>query len=179
MNADVYVNANGDLTGYNMYAYCSNNPVMNVDLSGESITTIFAVLIATTIIGGIIGGVSTYAEAKKNNEKVTPGKMIKNITLGAGAGLAVGGAVISLGAVSFGLYAAATAETMTIATAAMKATILGTNVKQAFGIGALAIHAFGSVIVPLFGGTMDAPEYEPIPEPQQPSSNIPHIHPVY
>ena len=28
LNADGYVNANGDLMGYNMFAYCSNNPVM-------------------------------------------------------------------------------------------------------------------------------------------------------
>jgi len=35
INADGYVNANGDLQGYNMYAYCSNNPVMCVDPTGE------------------------------------------------------------------------------------------------------------------------------------------------
>ena len=34
LNADVYVNANGDLIGYNMYAYCSNNPVMGYDPTG-------------------------------------------------------------------------------------------------------------------------------------------------
>ena len=35
LNADVYVNANGDLMGYNMYAYCSNNPVMGYDPTGH------------------------------------------------------------------------------------------------------------------------------------------------
>ena len=35
INADSHVNANGDLLGYNMYAYCSNNPVMNVDPGGD------------------------------------------------------------------------------------------------------------------------------------------------
>ena len=34
LNPDIYVNANGDLTGFNMYAYCSNNPVMGVDETG-------------------------------------------------------------------------------------------------------------------------------------------------
>lgn len=37
INADVYINANGDLIGYNMYAYCSNNPVMYTDSTGSSI----------------------------------------------------------------------------------------------------------------------------------------------
>ena len=34
INADGYVNTNGDLIGYNMYAYCSNNPVMGYDPTG-------------------------------------------------------------------------------------------------------------------------------------------------
>ena len=35
INADGYVNANGDLIGFNMYAYCSNNPVVYVDYTGK------------------------------------------------------------------------------------------------------------------------------------------------
>ena len=35
INADGYINANGDMLGFNMFAYCSNNPVMNVDPTGE------------------------------------------------------------------------------------------------------------------------------------------------
>ena len=37
INADAFINANGDLTGFNMYAYCSNNPVMFCDCSGMCI----------------------------------------------------------------------------------------------------------------------------------------------
>ena len=35
LNADGYINANGDLIGFNMFAYCSNNPVMGYDPTGE------------------------------------------------------------------------------------------------------------------------------------------------
>ena len=34
INADGYVNANGDILGFNMYAYCGNNPVMGYDPTG-------------------------------------------------------------------------------------------------------------------------------------------------
>ncbi len=34
LNADGYVNANGDLLGFNMYLYCGNNPVMVYDPTG-------------------------------------------------------------------------------------------------------------------------------------------------
>ena len=34
LNADGYINANGDILGYNMFAYCGNNPVMGYDPEG-------------------------------------------------------------------------------------------------------------------------------------------------
>ena len=37
ISADNHINANGDLIGFNMFAYCSNNPVMFVDPCGECI----------------------------------------------------------------------------------------------------------------------------------------------
>ena len=40
MNADGYLNANGDLIGFNMYAYCSNDPVMGYDPTGKWTFTI-------------------------------------------------------------------------------------------------------------------------------------------
>ena len=49
--------ANGDLLSYNLYAYCSNNPVNYSDPSGQGIfTTIFII----TIFSAIDGGMSAY-----------------------------------------------------------------------------------------------------------------------
>jgi len=36
INADAILGANGDLVGYNLFAYCSNNPVMYVDPTGRA-----------------------------------------------------------------------------------------------------------------------------------------------
>ena len=36
VNADGYVSTGQDITGFNMFAYCGNNPVMYKDDSGES-----------------------------------------------------------------------------------------------------------------------------------------------
>ena len=35
INADGYINANGDILGFNMYAYCGNNPVNCADYNGK------------------------------------------------------------------------------------------------------------------------------------------------
>ena len=35
INADGYINANGDIIGFNMYAYCGNNPVNCADYNGK------------------------------------------------------------------------------------------------------------------------------------------------
>ena len=34
LNADGYINGNGDILGFNMFAYCGNNPVNRIDESG-------------------------------------------------------------------------------------------------------------------------------------------------
>ena len=39
INADEIINGNGDILGYNLFAYCSNNPVMFDDFSGQGFTT--------------------------------------------------------------------------------------------------------------------------------------------
>ena len=35
INADGYINANGDIIGFNIFAYCGNNPIMETDPTGK------------------------------------------------------------------------------------------------------------------------------------------------
>ena len=36
INADGYINANGDILGFNMYAYCGNDPINHIDKTGTN-----------------------------------------------------------------------------------------------------------------------------------------------
>lgn len=92
-----FINADGlidqsDFSGYNLFAYCGNNPVMRTDPSGHCFMLITATIgaVAGAIIGGII--------AAKNGNNVWAG-----IGIGAAAGvLLAGSATASTAAVVTG-----------------------------------------------------------------------------
>ena len=89
------------LNGYNVFAYCANNPVMFKDDSGEFVIST-AVLIGIGIgalIGGVAGGSYGYNKAVKNN--VPKGQRWKYV-VGYGLGGAVIGGVIG-GFVGYGV----------------------------------------------------------------------------
>ena len=55
LNADGLISTGTGLLGYNMYAYCNNNPVMYIDRQGKSL---FAIL-ALVVIGGLVLSLSS------------------------------------------------------------------------------------------------------------------------
>ena len=92
---------NTGLIGYNVYAYCANNPVNNLDPAGEFVIST-AVLIGIGIgalIGGVAGGAYGYNKAVKSN--VPKGQRWKYV-VGYGLGGAVIGGVIG-GFVGYGV----------------------------------------------------------------------------
>ena len=83
----------GQLNGLNLYAYCGNNPVMNIDPDGRLFVSFLLFSIAIgAVVGGGVGGVRAYRQGA--NTLGVIGGALGGAVLGAGMGavLALGGA---------------------------------------------------------------------------------------
>ncbi len=116
-----YLGANGDLNAYNLYAYCSNNPVMYVDPNGNiAIST--AILIGAIVgvgVGGLIGGIVAYNSAKGTG--ASGAELAYETAVGVAKGVAIGavaGALIGATGGILSTYAGASATNI-ISTAAI------------------------------------------------------------
>lgn len=68
INEDGYVSTGQGLTGYNMFAYCGNNPVMRVDPSGQFwVGVLFIVATSIGIVGVVSAVVNAIVVAESNN----------------------------------------------------------------------------------------------------------------
>ena len=71
INADVFISTGQGLTGYNMFAYCGNNPVNRVDPTGESwkfVDVVVAVLAVVAFVAApaVTVGINLYKICKSN-----------------------------------------------------------------------------------------------------------------
>ena len=132
------------INGINLYAYCGNNPVMNVHPTGTSfLLFIFGVLLAGAIIGGAVAG----TEAAKNGATVW--EVVGQVLLGAAFGVAIAGGALMI--VAGGMAIAGV-------------TLFGGTAAQIFAIGAAAFNILPMIVAPIVGITAPNPiEYNPNP----------------
>ena len=122
INADSQLNQKDGILGYNMFAYCHNNPIMYSDPTGHSI--ILACIIIGAVIGAVAGGCAGAYVSKKQTGRVN-GWAVAAGAVGGGVvgglvGWGVGAAITAVGAAATG--SAATAAAPVVQQAAEKAS---------------------------------------------------------
>ena len=101
INADSQLNTVAGVLGYNLFAYCNNNPVKLTDPDGH-----FPFLAITAAIGAVAGAVIGGVRAAKSGKSVWKGAL-KGAAIGGLIGLGAGAAAGVLLAGSAGIVAGA------------------------------------------------------------------------
>ena len=109
LNADGSVNANGDLIGFNMFAYCGNNPVNRVDRTGQFWSEIWEVAkIAVAEIGKAME-VMSPAYAGCGGVAVADGPLPFGDIIAAAVIV-----LLTAGAIGYGIYQAVQAPAISV-----------------------------------------------------------------
>ncbi len=68
INADAYVSTGQGLSGNNMFAYCNNNPIINVDSSGQVGLSILLKFAVQSAFYGLMNATSSWMAAKATGQ---------------------------------------------------------------------------------------------------------------
>ena len=151
VNADdvSYLGANGDLQGFNLYAYCYNNPIMYADHNGN-LGIIATVLISTLVGAAISGGINLATQLIQNDfdfSEVNYWEVGAKALTGGAAGLALGLGGVAGGIVK-GSFQLLTIAGKTLSISQSLGLLLGTTITTNFvaGVTGYAMHTAGDEV---------------------------------
>lgn len=122
LNGDSVSDTNASVIGYNMFVYCSNNPINGFDPNGHSV---FLALLGKAAIGAAIGAVTNIASQVIKNKSISDINL-KEVAIEAGVG-----ALTSV--LSFGLGSAIKGVKNISRTMKATATIVSGGITKAVG----------------------------------------------
>ena len=121
INADDSLGANQDILSYNLYAYCSNNPIKYVDYTGES--AILASILIGTIMGIVIGAsmdiITQLVGNGGNSDDLDIGSTFNSAIVGGALGFSTAMGVAYLGPVIAGTSTLSSGGILTAFTASV------------------------------------------------------------
>ena len=141
------------LNGMNLYSYCLNNPVMYADPTGHFPILITLFLVGMAVIGAGVGGKIAYDKAVDTGKTGSDlfWSTVGGVSVGASAGLALGGLIVATGGAIYGAIRGISAIV----------PFVGLRAIQTFAIGAFAFNQFAFITAPILGVKMNGIETVP------------------
>ena len=147
INGDKYSATATGFLGYNMFAYCNNNPIIAADYDGEWLNIVIG-----AVVGAVIGAATTAIDAYKTggwdafSSGKTWAKMGVSAAIGAGSGLVAASGIGFVGAIGIGASTG-------FAESTLHKAIDGKNLNNLNELMDIAVDTFSGAVGGLIGGS--------------------------